>query len=193
MIFDLDDTLYSEKDYVRSSFRVVERMLPEVNNIFNKLCAALEKGQPPLETVLKDAGMYSDELLLKCREAIRDHKPEISLYEGVKELFFELHTQKRGIGILIDGTPKVQRAKIEALGLDKMADEILITDELAGHGNVMEFRKPNDLPFLIMRKRLEIPCRNMAFVGDDIEKDFIAPKALGMECYWKKNEDGLYE
>ena len=94
MIFDLDDTLYSEKDYVRSSFRVVERMLPEVNNIFNKLCAALEKGQPPLETVLKDAGMYSDELLLKCREAIRDHKPEISLYEGVKELFFELHTQK---------------------------------------------------------------------------------------------------
>ena len=30
-------------------------------------------------------------------------------------------------------------------------------------------------------------------VGDDIEKDFIAPKALGMECYWKKNEDGLYE
>ena len=193
VIFDLDDTLYSEKDYVRSSFRVVERMLPEVNNIFNKLCAALEKGQPPLETVLKDAGMYSDELLLKCREAIRDHKPEISLYEGVKELFFELHTQKRSIGILIDGTPKVQRAKIEALGLDKMADEILITDELAGHGNVMEFRKPNDLPFLIMRKRLEIPCRNMAFVGDDIEKDFIAPKALGMECYWKKNEDGLYE
>ena len=75
----------------------------------------------------------------------------------------------------------------------EMADEILITDELAGHGNVMEFRKPNDLPFLIMRKRLEIPCRNMAFVGDDIEKDFIAPKALGMECYWKKNEDGLYE
>ena len=135
----------------------------------------------------------SDELLLKCREAIRDHKPEISLYEGVKELFFELHTQKRSIGILIDGTPKVQRAKIEALGLDKMADEILITDELAGHGNVMGFRKPNDLPFLIMRKRLEIPCRNMAFVGDDIEKDFIAPKALGMECYWKKNEDGLYE
>ena len=56
-----------------------------------------------------------------------------------------------------------------------------------------KFRKPNDLPFLIMRKRLEIPCRNMAFVGDDIEKDFIAPKALGMECYWKKNEDGLYE
>lgn len=76
---------------------------------------------------------------------------------------------------------------------DIASDSLNITDELAGHGNVMEFRKPNDLPFLIMRKRLEIPCRNMAFVGDDIEKDFIAPKALGMECYWKKNEDGLYE
>lgn len=193
VLFDLDDTLYSEKDYIRSSFHVIEKMIPQIDNIFNKLCAALEKGQPPLETVLKEADMYSDELLLKCREQIKDHKPDITLYEGVKELFFELHTQKRSIGILIDGTPKVQRAKIEALGLDKMADEILITDELAGHGNVMEFRKPNDLPFLIMRKRLAVPCRNMAFVGDDIEKDFIAPRALGMECYWKKNEDGLYE
>lgn len=193
VLFDLDDTLYSEKDYIRSSFRVVEKLVPQIDHIFNKLCAALEKGQPPLETVLKEADMYSEELLLRCREAIRDHKPEISLYEGVKELFFELHTQKRSIGILIDGTPKVQRAKIEALGLDKMADEILITDELAGHGNVMEFRKPNDLPFLIMRKRLEVPCRNMAFVGDDVEKDFIAPRGLGMECYWKRNEDGLYE
>lgn len=193
VIFDLDDTLYSEKDYIRSSFRVVEKMIPQIDHIFNKLCVALEKGQLPLETVLKEAGIYSDELLLRCKEAIRDHKPEITLYEGVRELFFELHKQKRSIAILIDGTPKVQREKIKALGLDKMADEILITDELAGHGNVMEFRKPNDLPFLIMRKRLEVPCRNMAFVGDDKERDFAAPKALGMECYWKKNEDGLYE
>lgn len=43
VIFDLDDTLYSEK------------------------------GQLPLETVLKEAGIYSDELLLRCKEAIRDY------------------------------------------------------------------------------------------------------------------------
>ena len=35
-----------------------------------KLCAALEKGSATGNGI-KDAGMYSDELLLKCREAIR--------------------------------------------------------------------------------------------------------------------------
>lgn len=93
--------------------------------------------------------------------------------KGLKSYFLNCITQKRSIGLLIDGTPKVQRAKIEALGLDKMADEILITDELAGHGNVMEFRKPNDLPFLIMKKRLDVPCRNMAFVGDVLRKTLL--------------------
>ena len=87
----------------------------------------------------------------------------------------------------------MQRAKIKALGLDTMADEYLITDELAGNGDVNEFRRPNDIAFLIMKKRMGIPCRNMAFVGDDRERDFAAPESLGMECYWKKNKDGLYE
>ena len=44
-----------------------------------------------------------------------------------------------------------------------------------------------------MRRRLDIPLRNMAFVGDNIETDFVAPKKLGMKCYLYENEDRLYE
>lgn len=73
-----------------------------------------------------------------------------------------------------------------------MVDEIIITDELAGHGNRKEFRRPNDIAYLIMKKRLGIACRNMAFVGDDRELDFVAPGKLGMKCCWLVNEDGLY-
>ena len=43
---------------------------------------------------LKDAECIPDELLLKCRrKPSGTGKPEISLYEGVKELFFELHAK----------------------------------------------------------------------------------------------------
>lgn len=193
VLFDLDDTLYSEKEYMRSGFHEIARLLPQIPQCFNKLCAAFEKGKDPIQTVLEEAGITSKEQYGQCLEAIRSHKPQIQLYDGVKELFFELHKQKKSIGIITDGSPEVQRAKIEALGLDRLADEYLITDELAGNGDVKEFRRPNDIAFLIMKKRMGIPCRNMAFVGDDREKDFNAPKDLGMECYWKKNEDGLYE
>ena len=97
------------------------------------------------------------------------------------------------IGIITDGEPTKQRNKIKALGLDLLVDEIIVTDELAGNGNVKVFRKPNDLAYLIMRRRLDIPLRNMAFVGDNIETDFVAPKKLGMKCYLYENEDRLYE
>lgn len=193
VVFDLDDTLYSEKEYIRSGYQAVAERLPQVKQCFNKLCVAFEKGQDALKTVLQNENIYTEALLEECKETIVQHTPDIHLYEGIKELFFELHKQKKSIGIITDGNPQVQRAKFIALGLNVLVDELIITDELAGHGDVKEFRRPNDVPFLIMKKRFHTTCRNMAFVGDDKELDFEAPVKLGMECYWKENKDGLYE
>lgn len=192
VIFDLDDTLYSEKEYMRSGFKAVAAHLTQVNHCFNKLCVAFEKGKMPIETVLKDEGIYSDELLYQCLKIFREHKPEIKLYDGVIPLFHELRRQKKAIGIITDGKVAKQNAKIDSLGLRSLVDEIIITDELAGHGDPKEFRKPNDIAHLIMKKRLGIACRNMAFVGDDREMDFVAPLKLGMKCCYYINEDRLY-
>ena len=193
VIFALDDTLYSEKSYLRSGFRALARHLPNINHCFNRLCVALEKGHMPIEEVLKEEGIYSEELLEECLQVVREHEPSIKLYEGVEDILKELHRKKKMIGIITDGEPTKQRNKIKALGLDLLVDEIIVTDELAGNGNVKVFRKPNDLAYLIMRRRLDIPLRNMAFVGDNIETDFVAPKKLGMKCYLYENEDRLYE
>ncbi|MDD3184928.1 MAG: sugar transferase [Anaerostipes sp.] len=196
VIFDLDDTLYSERDYLRSGYHEAARKtkLRKIPQVFNKLCVALEKGKSPFETVLKEVGAYSEEMMELCEETVRFHKPNIELYDGVQELFFELHKQKRSVGIITDGDPLVQRAKVESLGLESMVDEIIYTDELAGdNGDVTEFRAPNDIPLLIMKKRFQTTCRNMAFVGDDKKLEFVAPQDLGVECYWKENKDGMYE
>lgn len=192
VIFDLNDTLYSEKEYMRSGFKVVAEHLKQVNHCFNKLCVAFEKGKMPIETVLEDENIYSEELLEECLKLFREHKPDIKLYDGVEELFLELRKQKKAIAIVTDGKVVKENAKIDSLGIRNMVDEIIITDELAGHGNPKEFRKPNDIPYVIMRKRLGIACRNMAFVGDDKEMDFVAPGKLGMKCCLYVNEDRLY-
>ena len=192
VIFDLDDTLYSQKEYMRSGLRAVADHLPKVRNCYNRMCAALEKGLMPVETIFTEEKIDNQELLRECLDIFIKHDPDISLYPGVAELFYELRKKKKYLAIVTDGKPLMQNKKIQALNLRKMVDEVLITDELAGNGNVHEFRKPNDLAYLIMRKRLGVALRNMAYVGEDPDLDFTAPQKLGMKCYQYVNEDRLY-
>lgn len=188
VIFDLDDTLYSEKEYVISGFHSICNAFPEIENCFDKLCEAFNKGKPAIDYFLKSEGIYSEESKQKCLSIYRSHIPNIHLYDGVEEIFKVLRDKKIKIGIITDGRPEGQRNKIYALGLDKLVDEIIITDEIGG----VKFRKPNDIAFRIMQVKMETEFYNMAYVGDNINKDFIAPKKLGMKSILFKNIDGLY-
>ena len=92
------------------------------------------------------------------------------------------------IGLITDGRPIGQRNKIKALNLEKYINEIIVTDELGG----VEFRKPNTKAFELMQEKLKIPFEKMVYIGDNINKDFIAPEKLGMQTIYFRNENGLY-
>ena len=44
VIFDLDDTLYSEKEYIRSGYKAVAQRLPEVTDAESKLWFFFSRG-----------------------------------------------------------------------------------------------------------------------------------------------------
>ena len=67
--------------------------------------------------------------------------------------------------LLLDGQAEMQREKLRALGIVPLFDEIIITDDIAGHGDVMKFRKPNPICFEIMRLGLDVPCEKMGYVS----------------------------
>ena len=185
LIFDLDDTLYSEKDYVRSGFCAVGALFPQAADMPRKLWAAFEKGKQAIDTVLAEYNL-SD----RKAEALRAYRfqvPEIALYPGVREMLLRMRETKK-LGLITDGRPEGQRAKLTALRIEELFDEIIITDELGGPA----FRKPNAAAFELMRRRLDVPYEAMAYVGDNMNKDFIAPEQLGMGCIYFKNPDGLY-
>lgn len=186
VIFDLDDTLYSEKDYVRSGYRAVAALLPEVEDAQGKLWKAFEAGKPAIDHILEQAGLQDRKN--QCVSAYRVHKPEIRLYDGVQELLTALRARGIQLGIITDGRPEGQRAKLEALGLYDLVDSVLITDELGGP----QFRKPNDIAFRIMQGRFGVPYGQMVYVGDNPTKDFHAPRELGMQWIYFRNADGLY-
>lgn len=188
IIFDLDDTLYGEKKYVRSGYHAVAGILPQVVDCEGKLWRAFEEGKSAFDEVLKNEGIYTDELKQKCLQTYRFQVPEIHLYDGVADMLVQLRAVGYKLGIITDGRPEGQKAKIEALGIEKYVDYIIITDEIGG----IEYRKPNDTAFRMMKENLDVEYSEMCYVGDNIKKDFIAPEKLGMRCIWFRNKDGLY-
>lgn len=185
VIFDLDDTLYSEKDYVRSGYNTVAEYLGDMS-YSDRLQYFFESGKPAIDELLKELGRESEKNAVL--NIYRSHKPDISLYKGVREMLTELRSRGIKTGIVTDGRPEGQKNKISALGLEELVDDIIITDELGG----VQFRKPCDIAFRIIQNRWRIPASQIAYAGDNPVKDFQAPKQLGMKCVYFENSDGLY-
>lgn len=185
VVFDLDDTLYNEIDYVKSGYKAVAKRLgmPEAEA---QLWEAFQKGLPAIDTVLVALDM--EDAKAACLEAYRSHMPDISLNPGARELLEALRSRGIKTAILTDGRPEGQRNKLAALGLEELVDSVLVTDELGG----AQFRKPCDIGFRVLQKRLGIPFGQMLYVGDNPKKDFDAPRQLGMQYLQLGNPQGLY-
>ncbi len=188
VIFDLDDTLYGEKEYVKSGYRAVASILSNVENAEKKLWRAFEEEKIAIDEVLMAENIYSDELKHKCLDIYRTHAPNIHFYNGVQELLVKLKSQGFCLGVITDGRPEGQRAKIKALGLEKFVHHIIVTDELGG----IQYRKPNEKAFILMKDYFSLDFSQMCYVGDNINKDFIAPEKLGMKSVYFKNKNGIY-
>ena len=184
IIFDLDDTLYSEKEYVKSGFKAVSDYLG--GNYEEKLWHFFELGKPAIDELLNALGREAEKN--KVLGIYRSHKPSIRLYPDVLETITELKNSNIKIGLITDGRPEGQRNKIIALGLESLCDDVIITDELGG----IQFRKPCDIAFRTLLTRWKLPANKVAYVGDNVNKDFQAPNQLGMKSIWFKNKDGLY-
>lgn len=184
VIFDLDDTLYSEKDYVRSGYKAVSDCLG--GGYEDKLWSLFEAGKPAIDELLKELGR--EDKKNDVLNVYRAHMPYIHPYQGVTKLIDDLREQGVKVGIITDGRPEGQRNKLEALGLEDKVDDIIITDELGG----IQFRKPCDIAFRIMLTRWRLNPADVVYVGDNLAKDFQAPQQLGMKSLWFNNPDGLY-
>ena len=183
VIFDLDDTLYSEKEYVRSGYKAVSDYLGGGHE--DKLWSFFEVGKPAIDELLKELGRENEKA--EVLEIYRSHKPDIHLYPGVAEMIEALKKKRIKVGIITDGRPEGQRKKLDALGLD--VDDVIITDELGG----VQFRKPCDIAYRILITRWRLNPADLVYVGDNPIKDFQAPQQLGMRSLWFRNADGIYQ
>jgi putative hydrolase of the HAD superfamily len=173
VVFDLDDTLYPERDFVRSGFRAVAACIERETgaDVFQRLIDLFEEQQPdPFAVVLAERGLSIDKATLV--ETYRLHQPVMTLSEEVARLLQDLRSGGCTLGILTDGRSITQRNKVRALGLDRWIDDILISEEFGS-------AKPAERNYRHFERLF--PGRRFVYVGDNPAKDFIAPNRLGWQ------------
>lgn len=181
-IFDLDDTLYPEIDFVKSGFKVVASYLGDrygynEKELRYKLAGILKRdGRGKIfNTLLEELDLYSEVNLLLLIHLYRSHKPNINLYTDALPTIEKLRNLDKNLAVVTDGMAAVQRNKLVSLGLPNYFDILLCTDELG-----REYWKPSTISFEIVLNLLDIRPDEAVYIGDNISKDFLGPNSLGM-------------
>lgn len=195
VVFDLDDTLYLERDFAFSGFDAVARAFAECWGDPATAAARMrwhfDHGQRGrvFDTLLAEHGVPSDraaELVPRMIGVYREHSPSIKLFSEADDVLTAL-LGRVCLGLITDGPARMQRNKIEALGLHSCVDHIILTDELGpGMG------KPNPAVFERMAVELGVGPRDCVYVADNRAKDFLACNRLGWRSVLVRRPDGVY-
>lgn len=181
-VFDLDDTLFLERDYVASGFDSVAQQIALATKldratVLNELLSIHEGGHRGrvFDAWLADRPTLKDQLdVASLVEAYRIHEPRISLLPGVAGMLETLRKVGLRLGLVTDGFLKGQRAKVAALGLAELIDRIVFTDEWGPN-----FWKPNSRAFELLEAEWGCDPGEVVYVADNPTKDFIGPKSRG--------------
>lgn len=194
VVFDLDDTLISEKEYIRSGFRQVSKKIAEKNNLDKDYVYELmldtfnEDSKNVFNRVLDKLNIqYEKEDIKELINFYRGHMPDIKLYEDAKYILDTLKAKGIKLGMITDGYKVTQRNKLEALNIGDYFEYIVVTDELG-----REFWKPHQKTYEIIKEKLGLEYENMVYVGDNVSKDFVTANNLGMNTIFINREDGVY-
>lgn len=181
-VFDLDDTLFPEIDFLQSGFRAIAarlELLIGVNiyeamrqrytngeNVFRWIIDHYQQALPPTTM---------DDLLKEYRE----HTPDISLRPEAAGLLDKLAALSIPAGLITDGRSITQRNKLKALQIDNYFRDVIISEEFGS-------AKPDERNYQYFQ--LKYPGREFYYFGDNTDKDFIAPARLGwFTCCIKDN------
>lgn len=175
-VFDLDDTLYAERDYVHSAFHFIASKVAQfyADTAFGDVLFALfeQKHAAPIDAAWAACNLPDMDLPAMI-SAMRAHQPLISLSDGAATVLERLRKQSQPFAIVTDGRAITQRAKITALGCDDAAF-ISISEEVG-------LAKLSEQRFLAVAGAFS--SGPFGYVGDNPAKDFFAPKSLGWKTY----------
>ncbi len=175
-VFDLDDTLYKEVDFLKSGYRQIAKRVTEdfvsCHSVYEEMLSWWAEGKDVFgELCTKFPNTLTKS---ECLAIYRSHTPEIELSQEVVGFLEKLKVDGVKIGIITDGRELTQMNKIMALGLLRYVstDDIVISESFGSE-------KPCERNYRYFIDRY--PNARYMYIADNVKKDFITPNRLG----WK--------
>lgn len=164
-VFDLDDTLYSERDFEKSG---IEFVYNNFNIKHIELDTILNNRKNWIEQILHDS---NNQITLQVvLDIYRNHFPTIQLYKDAKEFLEKLLLLGNKMSLITDGRSITQRNKLRALGIESYFKNVIISEEVNSE-------KPSEKNFrMVMNNNY---ADTYIYIADNPSKDFITPNKLG--------------
>ena len=183
IVFDLDDTLYNEIDFVKSGLRAVSTLFNNSSDTYNSLMSIFNQyGSGKVFNHYLSTHPSSIKLE-DCIEKYQQHYPAIALSSMVEDVLNKL-SSSFSLGLLTDGNPVTQKNKFQALGLSAYFDFIVFSGE-------HQLSKPDQRLFKMFENHYS-NNNDFYYIADNLNKDFIAPNQLGWTSIQVKNPVGIY-
>ena len=168
VVFDLDDTLISEYEYLESAYMYIAKYLDcEDVFLYKKMIQMYLEGINVFDYLIEVYDVTKEKLL----ELYRYHKPSIHLQKGALEVLEFLSKERINIGLITDGRSITQRNKLEAVGIICFFSDIIISEEFG-------FDKSTLKNFEFFHK---YESEKYYYIADNLNKDFINPNLLNWE------------
>lgn len=181
IVFDLDDTLYPQRRFVLSGFLAVARHLERIGGLDARLgfaaLAGYSRGAARGREIQACLAQHDLDPALapELIDVLRYHAPRLRLPRASARVLADLRRAGWRLGVLTNGQPTIQRAKVTALGLERHVDAVVYATACgAGQG------KPDAEPFAEIARRLAVPPPHAVMVGDDERCDVGGALAAGM-------------
>lgn len=180
-IFDLDDTLYAEIDFLKSAYHHIAQMLSAYINedVYETMWQYYTEKKNVFSLLIEQ---YGDKVPLLTIEQLlheyRNHEPAIKLSEETLDFINKAVSKQIPFGIITDGRSITQRNKLKALGIEDKCADIIISEEFGSE-------KPAPGNFLFFQEKYS--DKEFYFFGDNTSKDFIVPAKLGWTTICIKN------
>lgn len=183
IVFDLDNTLFDERIYIQNAFKKIAKYIAdkygfnefEVLNLLNNILAREDPTYPIFDSLLHMLNIPRENLISTLLKIFYNSVDGIIPYEDTIEVL-DILSRKYTLILITDGAPITQTKKINVLGIKEFFEKIILVDKVYGKIH----RRPSPIPFLDLLKEFRISSEKIAFIGDNIFKDFISPNRLNI-------------
>jgi putative hydrolase of the HAD superfamily len=190
VVFDLDGTLLDRRrsfeGFVRDQWQRFAHVLEAVDceHYVQALIEADRGGYAPRDQLFTGIIAQFELPTTLADTLLTDYRSGFPraclLFPDAAPTLLALRASGRKLGLITNGSVRMQSAKLACLALSPMFDTILISDAEG-------ISKPDRQIFYRALERLNVDPTHAVFVGDHPEVDVAGARAAGMRAIWRRD------